>query len=381
MNTITSAERHEKRYQRRKAAREAARAKRNHLSDNYSEVFTYENLYDAYKKCRRNVSWKASVQRYISQAPMNVYNTYLQLQRGKYKSPTFFEFDIYERGKKRHIKSTNIRERVVQRCLCDNALVPVLGQTFIYDNGACMKDKGYDFAIRRMDCHLQKYLRKYGTEGYIAKCDLSSFFDSIPHWAVIQLLNKYFKDKKLIAICEDLISQFDPDKLLYDRRGLGLGSQVSQILAPAVASKVDHFVKDKLGVKFYGRYMDDFYLIHPDKQYLQKCLDQIREECRKLGLTLSEKKTNIIKLTHGFTFLKVRYYVTDSHKIVKKIHPSSVTRQRRKLKKLYGKYLKDEVTYQDVENSFQSWKSHSERFNAYNSTQNMQKLFDSLFAH
>ena len=136
---MTSEERHQARYQRRRAARAAAKGARLALADNYEQVFSYGNLYQAYRKCRRNVSWKASVQRYITQAPLNVYRTWERLQAGTYTSPPFFEFDIYERGKHRHIKSTIIAERVVQRCLCDNALIPAVTGSFIYDNGACMK--------------------------------------------------------------------------------------------------------------------------------------------------------------------------------------------------------------------------------------------------
>ena len=72
------------------------------------------------------------MQKYITQAPLNVLQTYNQLQAGKSKSKGFYEFDIMERGKQRHIRSVVIGERVVQRCLCDYALVPVLTRTFVY---------------------------------------------------------------------------------------------------------------------------------------------------------------------------------------------------------------------------------------------------------
>ena len=181
---MTSKERHQQRYLRRRARREAARAAKLAQARNFDQVFTYEHLYAAYRRCRRNVGWKASVQRYSAQAPLNVVRTQQKLLAGTYRCPEFFEFDIVERGKKRHIKSTGIGERVVQRCLCDYALVPVIGSSFVYDNGACMKNKGYDFAVRRMLCHLEKHVREHGTEGYILIGDLKSFFDSIPHWAV-----------------------------------------------------------------------------------------------------------------------------------------------------------------------------------------------------
>ena len=379
VKSITSEERHELRYQRRKAKRLQAKKEKYGNADDFNKVFTYDNLYNAYKKCRRNVAWKASVQKYIAQAPLNVYNTMEKLKSGKYKSPAFFEFDIFERGKKRHIRSTIIGERVVQRCLCDNSLVPILGSTFIHDNGACMKNKGYDFAVERLNCHLQKYIRKNSTEGYIAICDLKSFFDSIEHWAISKLLHKRFSDLRLIGITEDMIRQFDPHKPMCERKGLGLGSQVSQLLAPAIAGYIDHFVKEKLRVKFYGRYMDDFYLIHKDKKYLSRCLSAISKECKRLGLKLSDRKTHIVKLTHGFTFLKVRFYLTPSGKIIRKIHPTSITRQRRRLKKLHKRFTQGLMTFIDCYNSFQSWRSHAERFNAYRTIKNMERLFNELF--
>lgn len=133
---MTSAERKELRFQRRKAKRAAKKNRVAVTADNFETVFSYGNLYNAYRCCRRGVAWKASVQKYITNAPLNVYNTYTQLMAGKFKTPGFYEFDLFERGKARHIRSTMISERVVQRCLCDNALVPMLERTFVYDNGA-----------------------------------------------------------------------------------------------------------------------------------------------------------------------------------------------------------------------------------------------------
>ena len=376
---MTSEERREGRYQRRIAKRMAKRNQSRAFCDDFNTVFSYENLYRSYKKCRRNVAWKASVQRYISQAPLQIYDTWVKLNDGTYQSPKFFEFDIYERGKKRHIRSTIIGERVVQRCLCDNALVPVIGSTFIHDNGACMKKKGYDFAVNRLVCHLERHIRKHGTDGYILLGDLKSFFDNIMHWAVSKLLRKELSDLRLIGLSEDLIKQFDPDAPAESRKGLGLGSQISQLLAPAVASYIDHFVKEVLRIKGYGRYMDDFYLIHEDKEYLKYCKEEIRKKCAELGMTLNERKTQIVKLTHGFTFLKVRFYITDTGKIIRKIHPASVTRERRKLKKFHLKWLEGKMTRRDVWNSLQSWCSHAARFMAHHTVNNMITLYAQLF--
>lgn len=369
---MTSKERHEARYQRRVAKRQAKKLAQCPNANDYDKVFSYDNLYKAYKCCRRGVSWKASVQRYISQAPVNVYNTYVQLQQGTYKSPGFYEFDIYERGKKRHIRSTVIGERVVQRCLCDNSLVPLLGRTFIYDNGASMKNKGYDFAVNRITEHLRKHYRKYGNEGYILLFDFSKFFDNVSHELVKKIIRKEISDERILAITDHFIDMFGDV-------GLGLGSQISQVLSLASANSLDHYIKEILRIKMYGRYMDDGYLIHPSKEKLVECLHEIKRICDELGITLNQKKTQIVKLSHGFTWLKIRFYLTDTGKVVKKIYKRSITKMRRKLKTLKRKYDNGEMQFEDVQATWQTWQAYALKFNAWHTIQNMRELYYQLF--
>lgn len=369
---MTSEERREARYQRRLAARQAKKKAKCSRHDKFETVFSYGNLYRSYKFCRRGVAWKASVQRYIANAPLNVYNTYKQLENGKFKSPGFYEFDLFERGKLRHIRSTGIMERVVQRCLCDNALVPMLERRFVYDNGASMKDKGYDFSVRRIVCHLQRHYRKHGTEGYILLFDFSKFFDNVSHELIKAELHNQFSDEKILKLTEHFIDAFG-------EIGMGLGSQISQVLALASANKLDHYVKEVLRIKGYGRYMDDGYLIHPSKEYLQTCLAHIKAICEALGITLNEKKTQIVKLTHGFTWLKARVFLTETGRVVMKVYKRSVTRMRRKLKALRRKLDEGKMTFPDVWCTWQSWRSYARRFDAWNTIQTMGQLFDKLF--
>lgn len=368
---MTSEERREARYRRRVAAREAKKAKYAD-ADSFERVFSYRNLYRSYRCCRRGVAWKASVQKYVANAPLNLLHTYKQLHSGKYRSPGFFEFDIFERGKARHIRSTIIGERVVQRCLCDNALVPMMERTLIYDNGASMKDKGYDFALDRLTRHLREHYHKHGNEGYVLLFDFSKFFDNVDHGVIKAQLHREFTDTRILGLTEHFIGMFGPV-------GLGLGSQISQVLALVSANRLDHVIKEELHIRGYGRYMDDGYLIHPSKDYLKACLARIREVCKELGITLNEKKTQIVKLSRGFTWLKARIYLTDSGKVVKKIYKRSVTRMRRKLKKLAVKLREGKMSFEDVRATWQSWKSYAARFHAWHTVQSMGKLYNSLF--
>lgn len=369
---MTSQERREQRYQRRKEQREEKKQIQCKDYDNFEWVFSYEHLYHSYKMCRRNVSWKASVQKYIVNAPLNVWDTFQKLMAGKYRTSGFFEFDVCERGKKRHIRSVTIGERVVQRCLCDYALVPMLSRTFIYDNGASMTDKGYSFAVNRLCQHLHEHYRKYGNEGYILLFDFSKFFDRISHELIKRILREEFSDERIIKLTEHFVDAFGDV-------GMGLGSQISQILALASANRIDHYIKEVCRIQEYGRYMDDGYLIHHDKEYLLKCLDGIKQLCDELGIVLNVKKTQIVKLSHGFTWLKIRFYLLDNGKVVKKIYKRSITKMRTKLKKFKTKVANSEMTLEDVEASWNSWKAYSENFNAWHTAKNIENLYTELF--
>ena len=344
------------------------------LSDcfDFKKVFTYTHLWKSYKNCKKGVNWKASTHKFTTNAPLNVFRLFIALQTGKFKSPGFYEFDIYERGKHRHIKSVRIEERVVQRCLCDYCIVPVLARTFIYDSGATLKGRGYDFAIDRVRTHLQRHYRKHGAEGYVLLFDFSKFFDNISHEKIKSILSSHFRDQRILDLIFHFIDAFGD-------KGLGLGSQISQVLALAAADKLDHFIKEQLRIKGYVRYMDDGWLLHESKEFLQECLERIKTKCKEDGLILNEKKTHIVKLSRGFTFLKVKYFVTDSGKVIRKISRESVTRERRKLKKLKARLDCNLIRMEDIQQSYNSWDGHASRFDSYNTRRSMRNTFNILF--
>lgn len=371
---MTSLERHVQRRARREVERLLKKLKHFDKCIKFDDVFTKDHLYKSYKLTKRNVGWKASTQKYTIFAAAHIIKTYEELKEKTFHRDKFFEFDLIERGKLRHIRSVTIRERVVQRCLCDYCLVPLLSNSFIYDNTASLKGKGYTFARERATEHLRQFYREYGIDGYILLFDFHSYFDSIPHDLLKKIINNLYIDDDLKALTWHFVEAFGD-------KGLGLGSQVSQILALAAANPLDHFIKEVLGIKFYARYMDDGYLMHPSKEFLQTCLEKIKKVCDSLGLELNLKKTQIIPITH-FTFLKTRFSLLQSGKIVRKIYKKSTLRMRKKLKKLKNLLsVKAKLTIDDIYAGFQSWKSYAYHFNAYNTIVNMCNLFIELFSN
>ena len=182
-------------------------------------VANANNLIEAYRNSAKSGSWKSSVQKYGINLLRNVYQTRKALLDGKYTLKPCNVFTLSERGKARLIRSIHISDRVVQRCLCDNVLLPSLQKYLIYDNGASLKDKGVNFTRKRIVTHLTEYYKKYGRDGYILQIDFSKFFDNIPHNIILSMFYKHIEDdglRDLIAkIIRTTISIINPLTLLH----------------------------------------------------------------------------------------------------------------------------------------------------------------------
>ena len=148
------------------------------------------------------------------------------------------------------------------------------------------------------------------------------------------------------AVCDDRVRALANQCLdAFGPVGYGLGSQISQIAAIMLPNRLDHMIKEELGIKGYARYMDDGYLIHHNKAHLEHCLTRIQALCDELHITLNPKKTTIKRLSDGFDFLKVRFRLTNTGKVVRRMSYDSVKTMHRKLKKFrkwheHGRYVK-----------------------------------------
>jgi len=373
---MTSEERREARYQRRVAVRKTKKEQKLSQYDNFGLITNVDNLFKSFNKCKIGVSWKESIQRYEANALKNVLETRRKLFAGESVQNGFVEFTLRERGKIRHIKSVHISERVVQKCLCDEILVPILTNSLIYDNGASVKGKGTHFAIKRLICHMTKYCRhnNHSNKGYVLAIDFSKFFDSIDHQTLFAMLEERIKDIYVRRLTRNLITVFG------DGKSLGLGSQISQVCAIFFPNQLDHFIKEKLGIKYYGRYMDDLYLIHRDKVYLEFCLTEIQKVCETLKITVNLKKTRITKLSDGLIFLKGKYSLLETGKVLRRPGKDSTKRMRRKLVKFKSLIDSGKMDYKDLRIAYQSWRgTYKRRFNAYYSIRYMDKLYNELF--
>lgn len=333
----------------------------------YDEIISYECLKEGMRKSCLGVMWKDSVANYRLNAVKNTWKLRRDLLNGTYRIQDYHEFHIHE-PKEREIVATRIRDRQFQRSLCDNYLYEAVTKGFIHDNCACQIGKGVSFAHKRLGVHLRKYYNKHGNAGWVLQCDIAKYFPSTPHDVAKAAMRKRIADDRIYQHVANIIDSFGGD------RGIGLGSQASQLIELAVLDDLDHYIKERLKIRHYIRYMDDFLLIHESRETLEHALREIRQQVEALGLTLN-RKTQVYPLQRGIKFLRWRYLLTDTGKIVRRMDRRSITRERRKVKKLANKIGSNELPERKLAESYQSWRAHARQGNTKTIVHQMDRLF------
>ena len=327
----------------------------------YEKACTLSELTKATKQCARGVRYKDSVANYLLDSLSRNHKLREDLISDSYKISPYLHFEITE-PKHRNITATRFRDRVWQKSMCNNGLREALLKPLIYDNGACQKNKGVDFAIDRAICFCQRYYRKHHTnEGWYAHLDVKSYFPSTPHSVAKRIVSEKVADDNIKQHVFNIIDSFSDSRSKaeieqdsFGERGIALGSEISQLLQLNVLNRVDHAVKEKLKMKYYIRFNDDMVLISEDKDKLKECIDFISAECAKLGLAMTVKTMNG-RLSQGINFLKRRIVLTHTGKVIVKAKSKKFVKERRILRKLkrllaHGKTTMDRIIrhYQSV---------------------------------
>lgn len=350
---MNSDERRKARRARRDAKRAANRAKRC-ATLTISNAARIDNIHEAARDAAKGVRWKASVQRYMIHSLRNSLYARRDLLAGNDIRKGFVRFHAIERGKDRAIAAPRFSERVIQKAVTREVMAPAVWPTLTPGCAANMRGRGTDYALMRLKGQLAEHYRRHGAEGYVLLMDFSDYFGTIDHGTALDLVRRTLTDP---AAVEFMRLQIEAN----GRIGLGLGSEPNQALAVAIPSPLDHLGERWRGIEASGRYMDDSYFIAPDKETLWRFLDAARALCSSLGITINERKTRVVKLTRGFTFLKKRFRFTESGRIVVTPIPKSLARERRKLRTHARMVAEGSMTLEQAYVSYMSFRGSLER--------------------
>ena len=358
----------------------------------YSIISDANTLWKSANKARKGTGWKESVQRFwwyrlqrIAELQDALYRLENDMPNAYYPKPGF-EFMLNERGRMRPICGQTFDDRVVSHALNDYVLLPAIHPYLIYDNGASLKGRGVDFSRRRLFVHLRRYYQRNGTNvGYIRLKDQSKYYDNIRHDKLRDIIARFTNNPlalKLVNIlllesCVDVSYMSDEEykhsmDMKFDRvsyramnypksgikklcKGMNVGDQFSQTAGIVYPYRVDCYAKTVLGSKYYARYMDDSYDIDRNITELKQRATLIDVQADKLGMYTNARKTCIARIDKGFIYLQRKIRLRDNGSIEVKLRPKSVTRIKRRIRKLKPKVENNVIPILDVANMVKSW--------------------------
>lgn len=221
------------------------------------EIACFDNLLLAYYKAKRGKEDKPEIIEYAKKLNENLKLLQTQIKIGNVILGNYYYFTIYD-PKERLICAASFPERVLHHAIM-NICHPHFEKFLIYDTYATRVNKGTYKALERASSFQKIYQWYY-------KFDIRKYFDSISHDILFDMLNKKFKDKKLLSIFQQIISSYHTTQ----NKGLPIGNLTSQYFANHYLGKLDHYIKHKLQIQAYVRYMDDFIIWHNDKNKIKK---------------------------------------------------------------------------------------------------------------
>lgn len=330
----------------------------------YDDIVSINKIKDVYDGIYKNTCHKAKLVRFELTKTSNIVKIYNTLKNKHYNH---FKYNIFiiQEPKYRIIMSELMYDKIVNHLISKYVLIPTLSRKLIEQNVATRTGKGSKEGIRYMKKYINSIKENYDNV-YILKCDISKYFYNIDHEILINKLSHENFDKDILRVLINIISSTNNDYIndlidssisreishledmnIYDleakkkqlyslpryRKGKGLpiGNETSQLLAIYYLNELDHYIKEQLHIKYYVRYMDDFILIHHDKEYLKKCLNLINKKLSYLKLSLN-KKTQIYNLKSGVNFLGYKF-ILKNKKLVILLNNQTRKKIKRKLRK------------------------------------------------
>lgn len=359
----------------------------------YDNICDLNNIMSMSHKVCINTKNKNKVDKYELYLTEHLIDIKNLLSNKTYKIGKYNIFLIRE-PKLRLIMSQSIADKVVNHLVAKYFLVDVFDKSFIDSSIATRKGKGTHYGMMLLKKYINEMKKKYDNI-YVLKFDIKKYFYNIDHEIVKKIISTKIKDKNAISLINKIIDSTDEEYVndnivrlknneinrikqninineveknrmieeinsipLYEKgKGCPIGNYTSQTIAIMYLSELDHFIKEKLHIKAYIRYMDDGVLLHHNKQYLEYCLIEIRNILKKYKLELNEKKTQINSIKNGIDFLGYKYYLKDN-KVIMKLRNSTKKKFRKYSKDLVLLYKYDLLNKNELKCVIASYKGH-----------------------
>ncbi len=305
------------------------------IRNKFNKYLTYEKLLEAHKKSRKGKGYRKEIILFNLKQEEYILWLLEKLKSKTYKHGGYTEFYVTE-PKLRKIEKSRYIDRIVHRWVVDNFLDPAFVPQFISSSYACLKNKGMHRAALYVQNKMQ-HCKRIWKEYYILKMDVAKYFDNINKSILLNILKRKIKDKDLLWLIKEILYAQKREK------GLEIGNYTSQMFANIYLNEVDQYIKHKLKVKYYCRYLDDSVIIVKTKKEAKEILEKILNFLKEnLELELN-KKTQIFKSKQGVNFCG---YKINEYRM--KIRDKGKRKLKKKIKHLKHKIKEGKMTSKEA---------------------------------
>lgn len=316
----------------------------------YTKIYSLPNLLLAWKKARKGKTKRDYVIKFEKDLAKNLLKLHYKLKNQTYNPKPLQTFVIRD-PKTRRISKSYFEDRVIHHALI-NIIELIFDKRFIYDSCANRINKGNLFAIKRFETFKKRVTNNLKLEAFCLKADIKHYFKEINHQILINLLKRKIKDKKVLILIDLILKNF------YNKqKGMPLGNLTSQFFANIYLNELDYFIKQKLKVEYYIRYVDDFVILNKSKEQLEIYKKQTSKFLKdNLKLELHPTKSRIISLSKGIDFVGFRIFYY--HKLLRK-------RNIRNIIFKINEYKKSNISKIKIKEIYQGWKAYSRWADTY----------------
>ncbi|MFH0995809.1 MAG: RNA-directed DNA polymerase [Pseudomonadota bacterium] len=251
------------------------------------------------------------------------------LKKKTFKNSPYKIFTRTERGKEREIfKLPYFPDRIIHHCIMQ-VLEPIWMKVFIQDTYASMKGRGIHGGVKRM----KQFLKDVDNTQYCLKLDVKKFYPSIDHNILKKIVRMKIK-------CEDMLWLLDV--IIDSAAGVPIGNYMSQYFANLYLAYYDHWIKEKMKVKYYARYCDDIVILHGSKEFLHLLAGEIKWYMKtNLNLEIKNNWQVFPTRTRGIDFLGYRFF--GDYILIRKTIATSFKRKTLKLCKKTESLMKNDI--------------------------------------
>jgi RNA-directed DNA polymerase len=329
----------------------------------YSQIYNMSNLLLAYRKARKGKTKKTYVIEFEGDILGNLFKLQEELINQTYQPKPLVTF-ILRDPKTRKISKSAFRDRIIHHALF-KIIEPIFDKTFIHDSCANRIGKGTLFALKRFNFFKRKVTFNLKKEAFCLKADIKHYFQEVNQDILLHIIKRKIKDEKVIWLIEKILKNFNNKE-----KGMPLGNLTSQFFANVYLNEIDYFIKYKLRVKYYIRYVDDFVILHESREQLKILKFEIKEFLKKeLKLELHPDKSKIISLSRGIDFVGFRIFW--HYKLLRK-------RNIHKIFLIVEKYKKGEVPKEKFLEIFQGWNAYAKWADSFKLLNNLKNNLDKL---